>query len=981
MQHSLKIVVLLIIWTFPWVGACRFDPVAQTRDQDARADTGPAKCGDGHVTGTEECDDGNNGDGDGCSATCQVEPGWICEGDPSVCQSSCGNGVLDQGEDCDGDDLGPASCASLGYQPGQLACQQDCTFDTSGCGAPLCGNETIDSGEECDEGGRDTATCDADCTRPECGDGHVNTEAGEACDDGQDTADCDSDCTVPECGDGHLNTEAGEICDDGNNLSGDGCSADCHSNETCGNSILDPNEACDEGGQDTTDCDSDCTVPECGDGHVNTQAGETCDASGRDTADCDSDCTAPECGDGHINTEAGEECEGTDLGGARCDTLGFDAGNLSCTGCRFDLSQCYNQVCGDGLLVPGEECDDGNTDPGDGCSDQCQIEPYFVCDEGSPTVCSCRVYVDSGPVSGSQRDGTSWTDAYGDIQSGIDRASSLVTDNGLDRCDVWVAEGDYVVYQDSSANTISLASHVAVFGGFDRTETTPDERDLASHSSRVSGCDTTILPCSNQVEHVLTADQVTDATIDGLTIENGSGGSSGGGLWMSGGRVFILSSLLANNAADNGGAIHLQSSGILHVTDTAFDHNEAWSSKGGAVWAESGELDIQGGSLTSNTADDNGGAIYIDSDASVSCSNTTFDQNEATWASGGAIAVSGGNLDIQGGSLTSNTADDNGGAIHAMSDALVTIQAASLSRNSTHSWYGGAIHCNQCSLQLRGCVLEDNQSGDDGGAIAIRGAGTASLANCILRNNGTVTSGTYDGGAIALWESNSTLDATACRFVGNHAQGTGGALRVWDGAVFTAARCWFEENIATSYGGGAIYARGGATVFTVTDSVFWKNSTESNRSGGAIRARDESNGQLVNCTFHANEVQGDNRRVGGVFARDSDTLVAITNSILWGDVGPETGSSNSGRIVTRYSDIEDRPNANDHVLSADPLFVDANNGNFELHEGSPCIDAADGTVASDYDLLGRIRWDDDQVTNTGFGNPPYVDMGALERQP
>ncbi|MGN6109549.1 MAG: tandem-95 repeat protein, partial [Kofleriaceae bacterium] len=40
-------------------------------------------CGDGLVEGAETCDDGNVGTGDGCSATCQVETGWMCSGEPS----------------------------------------------------------------------------------------------------------------------------------------------------------------------------------------------------------------------------------------------------------------------------------------------------------------------------------------------------------------------------------------------------------------------------------------------------------------------------------------------------------------------------------------------------------------------------------------------------------------------------------------------------------------------------------------------------------------------------------------------------------------------------------------------------------------------------------------------------------------------------------------------------------------------------------
>jgi len=47
--------------------------------------------------------------------------------------SVCGNNIKESGEQCDGSDLGGASCQSLGYSGGTLSCRPDCTFDTSGC--------------------------------------------------------------------------------------------------------------------------------------------------------------------------------------------------------------------------------------------------------------------------------------------------------------------------------------------------------------------------------------------------------------------------------------------------------------------------------------------------------------------------------------------------------------------------------------------------------------------------------------------------------------------------------------------------------------------------------------------------------------------------------------------------------------------------------------------------------------------------------
>ncbi|MFO0659451.1 MAG: myxococcus cysteine-rich repeat containing protein [Polyangiaceae bacterium] len=42
-------------------------------------------CGDGVISAGEVCDDSNANNGDGCSSTCAIEPGYSCSGTPSVC--------------------------------------------------------------------------------------------------------------------------------------------------------------------------------------------------------------------------------------------------------------------------------------------------------------------------------------------------------------------------------------------------------------------------------------------------------------------------------------------------------------------------------------------------------------------------------------------------------------------------------------------------------------------------------------------------------------------------------------------------------------------------------------------------------------------------------------------------------------------------------------------------------------------------------
>ncbi len=109
---------------------------------------------------------------------------------------------------------------------------------------------------------------------------------------------------MPVCGDNHMNTSAGEFCDDGNTTGGDGCSATC-TMEICGNYVTDTGEQCDSGGYDSMTCDNNCTMPVCGDGHTNTSAGETCDDGNTTNGDgCSSTCQMVMCG--NYICEAGE---------------------------------------------------------------------------------------------------------------------------------------------------------------------------------------------------------------------------------------------------------------------------------------------------------------------------------------------------------------------------------------------------------------------------------------------------------------------------------------------------------------------------------------------------------------------------------------------------------------------------------------------------------------------------------------------------
>src|SRR4029079_17134508 len=109
-----------------------------------------AECGDGILQAGECCDDGDASNADGCSATCDVEPGWSCMGAPSVCTPECGDGDVDAGETCDdgGTTAGDGCSAGCAIESGWT-----CTGTPSAC-VRNCGNGVVSGaqGEACDDG-------------------------------------------------------------------------------------------------------------------------------------------------------------------------------------------------------------------------------------------------------------------------------------------------------------------------------------------------------------------------------------------------------------------------------------------------------------------------------------------------------------------------------------------------------------------------------------------------------------------------------------------------------------------------------------------------------------------------------------------------------------------------------------------------------------------------------------------------------------
>lgn len=168
------------------------------------------------------------------------------------------------------------------------------------------------------------------------------------------------------CGNGVI--EPGEACDDGNAVGGDGCSSTC---------ALEPGYRCPAAG-------APCVAASCGDGIV--AGDEECDDG--NTVDGDGCSATCRLNDGFHCPEPGKACvptvcgDGKREGAEQCDdgnTQPYDGCSPTCTLEPSCPGGTCTAVCGDGLKSADEECDDGNDRDGDGCSKDCKLEPGFDC--------------------------------------------------------------------------------------------------------------------------------------------------------------------------------------------------------------------------------------------------------------------------------------------------------------------------------------------------------------------------------------------------------------------------------------------------------------------------------------------------------------------------------------------------------------------------------------------------------------------------
>lgn len=258
------------------------------------------------------------------------------------------------------------------------------------------------------------------------------------------------------------------------------------------------------------------------------------------------------------------------------------------------------------------------------------------------SVLICRrvapILVDASAGPGGN--GLDWDNAYNDLQDALSAVP-------VDACNsqIWVATGRYApaAANGDRAASFALKSGVTLLGGFDGTEQSVEERNLAANATiltgDLNGDDGGLAPLvgggiSENSYHVVTANGV-DATaiLDGFFIEGGHADGAmatrrrGGGLYVESGAPSIHNCHFAGNQAeDAGGAVAIETGAAAVLVNCVMSGNLA--ATGGAMHVSDGDATVINCTIVGNEAVTVGG-IYVDGSAvsTATVVNTILWQN------------------------------------------------------------------------------------------------------------------------------------------------------------------------------------------------------------------------------------------------------------------------------------------------------------------------------------------------------------------
>lgn len=374
-----------------------------------------------------------------------------------------------------------------------------------------------------------------------------------------------------------------------------------------------------------------------------------------------------------------------------------------------------------------------------------------------------QIFVNLSSTSGANN-GSTWIDAYLDLQNALDEAHSTDT--------IWIAQGIYhpteIVEGADSKDLRNKSFHVtgkniAIYGGFSGTEISIEERDVVNSPTVFSGDfngDDIITDIHSEnystnnnenAYHVFILSEIGHSTLDGVIIKGGNaddnggfynyGGSllsssRGGGIYAKNNSSFSVIKIIncvisGNSSAHLGGGIFSDSrdSTSIVLINSIISNNTS-SSQGGGIYSSSflGSYIQLTNSLVTDNLSFMGGGIYSNSGPSstVLLSNSTVSNNSAEVGAGiFSYSLSSSSVAINNSTIDNNLGLDAAGGILSASELFSSVSIVNSTVSNNSAFEGGGILSesynpfSSSSVVISNSTISNNLANEGSGILSI----------------------------------------------------------------------------------------------------------------------------------------------------------------------------------------------------------------------------------------------------------------------
>jgi hypothetical protein len=324
------------------------------------------------------------------------------------------------------------------------------------------------------------------------------------------------------------------------------------------------------------------------------------------------------------------------------------------------------------------------------------------------TASSAVIYVDD--TAAGANNGSSWTDAYTDLQNALIAAIS--------NDQLRVAAGTYYPSIQIGGTgpryaAFQMKNGVAIYGGFAGTGTDPNQRDIQNNETILSGDIGTAGLTSDNCYHIFY--HPTGLNLNATAILDG----------------FTITAAYANGptATDHrdGAGIHNNTSSPTIANCMFTDNTAYWD--GGGIYNNTSSPTVTGCTFANNLADYGGGIVnYSGNPKILDC---IFIANTGQ-SRGGGVYSQNGSPTVINCTFSGNTSPYGGGLVNYQSNSAITNCIFAANRGTSH---GGGIWNNYCSPAITNCTFVGNWAYYSGGAMRNYYLSNPTVTNCILWGN------------------------------------------------------------------------------------------------------------------------------------------------------------------------------------------------------------------------------------------------------